>query len=95
MKNTGAATPAPGGALLASFTDTARPLGAAWRYSGAHVRALFSTAHPEAVAGSGIACAPPLPAGCISAAQQLANWQWLAAELNALMGEAYTVPSHL
>jgi hypothetical protein len=71
------------------------PLGAAYRYKGEYVDALFNSPHPEAVAGSGISCSPPLPAGCITPAQQLENWRWLAAEINLLLGTAYTVPTTL
>ena len=86
-----------GGAQLAAFATPAlpRPLGAAYSYTGQGVRALLSTAHPEAVAGVGIACAPPLPAGCLTPAQQLRNWQWLAEQINALLGQQYAVPGQL
>lgn len=88
----------PDGATVRATFDSpllAAPLAAAYRYRGAYVNALLSTAHPEAVAGSGIACAPPLPAGCLTRAQQLANWQWLAAEINDLLGRAWVIPSAL
>ena len=96
MQDTAASVP-NGGQRLASFATPLlpQPLGAAYAYRGAHVRALLSTAHPEAVAGSGIACQPPLPPGCITPAQQLQNWQWLAAQLNALLGENYAIPTRL
>lgn len=71
------------------------PLGAAYRYKGEFVNALFNSPHPEAIAGSGISCSPPLPAGCITPAQQLENWRWLAAELNDLLGTSYIVPTVL
>jgi hypothetical protein len=73
----------------------AAPLGAAYRYEGTYIKALFSSAHPEAVAGSGIACSPPLPAGCITPAQQLSNWRWLGAEINALLGTSFVIPTSL
>jgi len=87
----------PNGATVRATYDSplVAPLAAAFRYRGAYVDALLSSAHPEAVAGSGIACDPPLPAGCITPAQQLANWRWLAGEINALLGEAYAVPTVL
>lgn len=96
MKDTAPSVP-NGGRELAAFDSPLldRPLGAAYVYRGAHVRALFSTAHPEAVAGQGIACPPPLPAGCFTPQQQLANWQWLALQLNDLTGQGYSIPTHL
>ncbi len=82
--------------LVAYDTPLLRaPLGAGYRYRGAYINALLSSVHPEAVAGHGIACAAPLPPGCITAQQQLANWQWLAAEINALLDTQYVVPSSL
>ena len=88
----------PDGATVLASYDTpllAAPLAAAYRYRGTYVNALFSSAHPEAVAGSGIACEPPLPAGCLTSQQQLANWQWLANEINDLLGAAFIVPTSL
>lgn len=58
-------------------------------------RALLNTPHPEAVSGVHLNCSAPLPPGCITPAQQLANWRWLAAEINALIGAAWVVPGQL
>lgn len=91
--STGAAVP-NGARVLASFT-TPRTLPAAFQYEGTYVRALFNSPHPEAQAGVGLTCAPPLPAGCLTPAQQLQNWQWLAAEINKLLGQAWVVPTQL
>lgn len=87
----------PGATTLASFAAplAAAPLLAAARYEGAFVRALFNSPHPEAQAGVGLQCAPPLPAGCITPAQQLANWRWLARAINDLTGAAWVVPTAL
>ncbi len=97
LNHTSAAGVPNGATTLASFDSPllTAPLGAAYRYRGAYINALFSSPHPEAVAGSGISCAPPLPAGCITPAQQLANWQWIARELNDLLETAYVIPTKL
>ena len=91
------AASAPNGATqLAAFdSPLAPPLGAAYRYKGAFVDALFNSPHPEAVAGSGIQCAPPAPPGCITPLQQLENWRWLAGQINALCGTAFAIPTSL
>lgn len=97
LNHTGSSVPYPGGEQLVSF-DTPlleKPLGAAFRYHGAHVKALFSSPHPEAVAGQGVTCSPPLPPGCITPAEQLANWVWLAKQLNDLTGESWVIPTAL
>jgi hypothetical protein len=88
---------APNGAtqLVAFDSPLAPPLGAAYRYKGEFVNALFNSPHPEAVAGSGIQCAPPAPPGCITPQQQLENWRWLAGQVNALCGTQFVVPSSL
>ena len=93
---TGSAVP-NGAAVLARFDSPllASPLPAAFHYKGAYVKALFNTPHPEAQAGVGLACSPPLPAGCLTAAQQLANWRWLAASINELLGTQWAIPSSL
>ena len=94
---TGRAVP-NGARVLASFAASAAlpsALPAAFAYEGAYVRALLNSPHPEAQAGVGLTCAPPLPPGCITPAQQLANWRWLAGQLNALLGEAWAVPTKL
>lgn len=87
----------PNGAIVLANYNSPKvaPLGAAYTYAGAHIKALLNSAHPEAVAGSGIACQPPLPPGCITQEQQLQNWQWLAQQINALLGERWIVPSSL
>ena len=96
MKDTASSIPNGGTELVAFDTPLLEnPLGAAYSYTGAHVKALFSTAHPEAVAGSGITCQPPLPLGCITPTQQLENWQWLGNQVNALLGETYVIPTKL
>lgn len=94
---TAAANP-NGGTVLSNFTDPALPAGVAatWTYTGAFVRALLNSPHPEAQAGVGLSCAPPLPPGCITEAQQLANWRDLAANINALVeGWAWVIPTSL
>jgi hypothetical protein len=58
------------------------------------VRALFSSPHLEATADT-LACPPPAPPHCITDAQQLLNWQFLAASLNKLMATDFAVPSAL
>jgi hypothetical protein len=92
------ATNPDGGEVLSTFADAAVPAGiaATWRYTGAYVRALLNSPHPEAQAGVGLSCAPPLPPGCITEAQQLANWRDLAANINALVaGWAWVIPTSL
>lgn len=86
-----------GGRVLSTFADPAVPVGipATWTYSGTYVRALLHSPHPEAQAGVGIACQPPLPPGCITEEQQLANWRNLAADINALVGWDLTIPKSL
>ena len=96
MNNTAGAVPNAGVELVA-FDAPFRPrsLGAAFSYVGAHVKALFNSPHPEAVAGSGISCSPPLPSGCITSQDQLTNWKWLAAAVNSLTGEKWIIPDKL
>ena len=96
MNNTAGAVP-NGGVELVAFDAPFLPrsLGAAFSYVGAHVKALFNSPHPEAVAGSGISCSPPLPSGCITSQDQLANWKWLAAAVNSLTGEKWIIPDKL
>ncbi len=65
------------------------------RYRGAYVHALFASPHPEAAADGSLQCAPPAPRACLTPAQQLRNWRFLAAELNALLGAAFVVPDEL
>lgn len=60
-----------------------------------HGRLLLNTPHPEAVSGVHLNCSAPLPPGCITPAQQLANWRWLAAEINAFIGASWVVPGQL
>ena len=86
-----------GATLLSTYADAALPRGipAAWIYRGAYVDALLLSPHPEAQAGVGVSCAPPLPPGCITKEQQLANWQWLAAQINELTGSTWVVPDSL
>ena len=91
------ATIPDGGTVLATFDHAAVPAGipATWVYRGQYVRALLNSPHPEAQAGVGLACAPPLPAGCITPAQQLANWRDLAANINDLVGWSWEIPTEL
>ena len=86
-----------GGRVLSTFADAAVPPGipATWTYHGAYVKALLNSPHPEAQAGVGLACQPPLPPGCITADEQLANWRDLAANINALVGWALVIPTAL
>jgi hypothetical protein len=60
-----------------------------------HGKLLLHSPHPEAVAGVGLVCSAPLPPGCITSAQQLENWQWLASEINVFLGTTWSVPSSL
>jgi hypothetical protein len=64
------------------------------RYNGAYVRALLSSPHLEAAADT-LSCSPPAPPHCITHAQQLLNWQFLAESLNKLMGTDFAIPSAL
>ena len=93
--NTSAALP-PGAEALAYFDMPGVPKNAAAivRYRGEFVNALFSSPHPEATSDD-LTCAPPAPPGCITAAQQLANWQFIANALNEMLGTSYPVPSTL
>lgn len=86
-----------GATMLDSFADSAVPAGipASLIYRGTYVRALIHSPHPEAQAGVGLACDPPLPAGCITAKQQLANWRSLAANINRLVGWSWAIPTEL
>jgi hypothetical protein len=86
-----------GASLLASYDSELlqNPLGAAYIYRGEFINALFNSAHPEAVSGSGIQCKAPLPLGCITPAQQLENWRWLAAQINILVDKSWVIPSKL
>ena len=60
-----------------------------------HNQLLLHSPHPEAVAGVHLECAAPLPPGCITSAQQLINWQWLAGEINAFLGTSWSIPTKL
>jgi len=95
---TGARLPA-GARVLASYAAAppGLPAGlpAVVHYEGPFVRALLSSPHPEAAADGSLACAPPLPAGCITPAQQLANWRFLAGAINTLLGTDWAVPTAL
>lgn len=86
-----------GATVLAAYTDKAIPadIPAVVNYQGRYVKALFNSPHPEAQAGVGLSCAPPFPAGCITSAQQLANWQFLAGNINGLLGTEWVVPAEL
>jgi len=64
------------------------------RYTGEYIDALFMSPHPEATADD-LTCPPPAPPGCITAAEQLANWQFIATELNAMLGTDFPVPTAL
>ena len=54
---------------------------------------LLSSVHLEAVEGMELACDPPLPAGCITREQRLANWATLTGALNKLWGTAFAPPT--
>jgi hypothetical protein len=86
-----------GASVLAQYAATNVPQGipAVVNYQGRYVKALFNSPHPEAEAGVGLQCDPPLPAGCITAAQQLQNWRFLASNINNLLGTSWTIPSSL
>lgn len=64
------------------------------RYTGPFVNALFSSPHPEATSDD-LTCPPPAPPGCITAAEQLKNWQFIAKALNEMLGTSYDIPSSL
>lgn len=85
-----------GATVLAKYTAAgAAGTPAMLRYNGAYVKALLNSPHPEAQAGVGLTCAAPLPPGCITPAQQLQNWQYLAGQINALLGTSWVIPSAL
>jgi hypothetical protein len=79
------------GAVLSVYADVPGAIPAA----ATHGKLLLNSPHPEAVSGVGLSCSPPLPPGCITAAEQLANWQWLAAAVNAFLGTTWQVPASL
>lgn len=56
---------------------------------------LLHSPHPEAVEGVHLACEAPLPPGCITSEQRLANWQWLAHAINEHVGKKWVVPTAL
>jgi hypothetical protein len=93
--NTSAALP-PGAEALAYFDVPGVPKDApaAVRYRGEFIDAFFLSPHPEATFDD-LTCAPPLPPGCITAEQQLANWQFIANTLNEMMGTQFPVPGKL
>jgi hypothetical protein len=95
LNHTTASVPNGAATLVTYSSPLVAPLGAAYRYKGAFVNALFNSPHPEAVAGSGIQCEPPLPPGCITPEQQLENWKWLAAAVNELCGTDFLIPDRL
>ena len=78
--------------VLASFADVA---GGTIPAMATYGSLLFNSPHPEAVEGVGLACDPPLPPGCITADDRLANWQLLARRINAHIGTAFVVPAEL
>lgn len=88
-----------GATLLSEYDDARLPPGASipasFIYRGEFIEALLNSPHPEAEAGVGLSCEPPLPPGCITSEQQLANWQWLAAQINELTGSEWVVPTQL
>ena len=93
--NTSSALP-PGAEALAYFDMPGVPKDtpAMVRYRGEYINAFFSSPHPEATSDD-LTCAPPLPPGCITPEQQLANWQFIAATLNEMMGTDFPVPTKL
>ena len=95
IANTTAALPS-GAEVLAYYDMPGVPAAtpAVILYRGPYVQALFASPHPEATADD-LTCAPPAPPGCITSAQQLANWQFMAKSLNTLMGTSFAVPTSL
>ena len=95
--NTTTSTVPNGATVLAAYDAPGVPRGvpAVVNYQGRYVKALFNSPHPEAQAGVGLSCAAPLPPGCITDAQQLANWQFLAGNINALLGTDWVIPATL
>jgi glutamine amidotransferase-like uncharacterized protein len=83
------------GATLATFADVAGAGGARLVSSVTHGRLLLHSTHPEAVEGVHRACDPPAPPGCLTRAQRLANWRWLAAAINAHVGADWVIPNAL
>jgi len=55
------------------------------RYKGPYVDGLFVSPHPEATWDGSAG-------GDITQAEQVRNWQWLARELNGLMGTHFLIP---
>lgn len=95
LNKTGAGLPS-GAEVVASYAHPdVPPAPAVVQYEGPFVRALFSSPHPEAQAGVGLACDPPLPPGCITPAQQLDNWKFLAENINTLLGTSWSIPTTL
>ena len=92
----GSGVPA-GASVVASFADATVPrtIPAVIQYQGPYVRALLNSPHPEAQAGVGLSCSPPLPPGCLTDAQQLANWQFLASNINTLLQSSWRIPTSL
>ena len=86
IKNTTSTIPGEKIATYVNVADGSVP--AVVRYGSL---VLFSP-HPEAVEGVGLECAPPLPAGCITEAQRLANWRFLASTINDALGTAWVIP---
>ena len=93
--NTTAVLP-PGAEALAFFDMPGVPADtpAVVLYRGRYVQALFASPHPEATA-TDLTCPPPAPPGCITEAQQLANWRFIADSLNELMATDFPVPAVL
>eukprot|EP00047_Mylnosiga_fluctuans_P011827 m.23029 g.23029 ORF g.23029 m.23029 type:complete len:295 (-) comp3840_c0_seq1:25-909(-) len=83
-------TPHVPGSIVASF-NAADNTPAGVQYGNI----LLWSPHPEAVEGMGISCPPPHPAGCLTAAQRLQNWQLLARQINELLSTEWIVPSSL
>lgn len=79
------------GVVLSRYADVPGGIPAAVT----HGKLLLNSPHPEAVAGVHLQCSAPLPPGCITSVQQLANWQWLASEINAFLGTSWVVPTDL
>jgi hypothetical protein len=79
------------GTVLSVYADVPGSIPAAVT----HGKLLLHSPHPEAVSGVGLTCSPPLPPGCITPEQQLANWQWLASAVNMFIGTDWVVPATL
>lgn len=83
------------GTVLATYRDATGAGGSTLPSSVSYGRLLLHSTHPEAVEGVHLSCDAPLPPGCITPAQRLANWKWLARAVNAHLGTSWVVPGKL